>query len=113
MIQLSACPGFRHLGDLLVEPLQIVLAGVGRRAAWARHEAQVDADLVPALVEHLVLQDGPDVLVRGAQFLDGTRTVSVTVPSGEYRFRYLATDGQWFDDDHADAVGPHGGELRV
>ncbi|HET6481075.1 MAG TPA: isoamylase early set domain-containing protein [Actinoplanes sp.] len=44
---------------------------------------------------------------------DGTRTVSVTVPSGEYRFRYLATDGQWFDDDHADAVGPHGGELRV
>lgn len=44
---------------------------------------------------------------------DGTRTVSVTVPPGRYRFRYLATDGHWFDDEHADAVGPDGSELRV
>ena len=44
---------------------------------------------------------------------DGTRTVSVTVTPGNYQFRYLATDGHWFDDENADAFGPHGGELRV
>ncbi|GAB2623150.1 isoamylase [Paractinoplanes abujensis] len=44
---------------------------------------------------------------------DGTRTVSVTVPPGNYQFRYLATDGHWFDDESADSVGPHGGEIRV
>ncbi|MET0414475.1 MAG: isoamylase early set domain-containing protein [Actinoplanes sp.] len=44
---------------------------------------------------------------------DGTRTVSVTMPPGRHAFRYLATDGIWFDDDSADAVGPHGGELRL
>ena len=44
---------------------------------------------------------------------DGTRTISITVPSGHYRFRYLGVDGVWFDDENADGVGPHGGELRV
>ena len=29
---------------------------------------------------------------------DGTRTISVTLPPGEHRFRYLATGGVWFDD---------------
>ncbi|MEV4346245.1 glycoside hydrolase family 13 [Actinoplanes sp. NPDC049596] len=37
---------------------------------------------------------------------DGTRTVSVTVGPGHYRFRYLATGGVWFDDEL-------GGELKV
>ena len=32
---------------------------------------------------------------------------------GQHAFRYLATDGVWFDDETADAVGPHGGELRL
>jgi hypothetical protein len=44
---------------------------------------------------------------------DGTRTISITVPPGHYRFRYLGTDGVWFDDESADGVGPHGCELRV
>jgi 1,4-alpha-glucan branching enzyme len=44
---------------------------------------------------------------------DGTRTVSVPLPPGRYSFRYLATDGIWLDDEHADAVGPHGSELRL
>ncbi|MCO8270868.1 isoamylase early set domain-containing protein [Actinoplanes sp. TRM 88003] len=44
---------------------------------------------------------------------DGTRTISITIPPGDYRFRYLGTDGVWFDDESADRVGPHGGELRV
>ena len=44
---------------------------------------------------------------------DGTRTISVQLDPGHYSFRYLATDGVWLDDDHADAVGPHGSELRL
>jgi Glycogen recognition site of AMP-activated protein kinase len=35
---------------------------------------------------------------------NGTRTVSVTLPPGEHRFRYLATGGVWFDDEQADVV---------
>jgi 1,4-alpha-glucan branching enzyme len=34
---------------------------------------------------------------------DGTRSVSVVLTAGQtYRFRYLGTDGRWFDDEHAD-----------
>lgn len=37
---------------------------------------------------------------------NGTRSVTVTVPSGqEQRFRYLGSGGRWFDDpDAADGV---------
>ena len=44
---------------------------------------------------------------------DGTRTVSVQLAPGDYRFRYLASDGVWLDDEHADGVGPNGSELRL
>ncbi|HEU4346385.1 MAG TPA: isoamylase early set domain-containing protein [Actinoplanes sp.] len=44
---------------------------------------------------------------------DGTRTISVQLAPGSYQFRYLGTGGVWLDDEHADAVGPHGSELRV
>ena len=44
---------------------------------------------------------------------DGTRTVSVPLPPGNHAFRYLATDGVWLDDEHADVVGPDGSELRL
>jgi hypothetical protein len=44
---------------------------------------------------------------------DGTRTVTVRLEPGHYRFRYLASDGIWMDDEHADAVGPHGSELLL
>ncbi|MCA2216123.1 isoamylase early set domain-containing protein [Jidongwangia harbinensis] len=44
---------------------------------------------------------------------DGTRTISVQLEPGEYRFRYLGAGGVWLDDEHADAIGPHGSELRV
>ena len=44
---------------------------------------------------------------------DGTRTVSVPLDPGLHRFRYLATDGVWLDDEQADAVGPQGCELRL
>ncbi len=35
---------------------------------------------------------------------NGIRTVSVTLPPGEHRFRYLATGGVWFDDHSADQI---------
>jgi 1,4-alpha-glucan branching enzyme len=44
---------------------------------------------------------------------NGTRTVSVPLPPGHYRFRYLAANGVWFDDEHADGVGPEGTHLNV
>ncbi|MBF9069780.1 isoamylase early set domain-containing protein [Streptacidiphilus fuscans] len=44
---------------------------------------------------------------------DGTRTVSVSFPPGEHRFRYLATGGVWFDDDHADRIDPQGSLIRL
>jgi hypothetical protein len=44
---------------------------------------------------------------------DGTRSVSITLPAGEHRFRYLATGGLWFDDHTADAVDGTGGIIRV
>ncbi|MEO3807672.1 glycoside hydrolase family 13 [Sphaerisporangium sp. B11E5] len=40
----------------------------------------------------------------------GIRSVSVILPPGVHRFRYLATGGMWFDDDTADAID-HGGSL--
>jgi 1,4-alpha-glucan branching enzyme len=33
---------------------------------------------------------------------NGSRSVSVTLTPGVHRFRYLGTDGLWFDEDHAD-----------
>jgi 1,4-alpha-glucan branching enzyme len=44
---------------------------------------------------------------------DGTRTISVPLPPGRYSFRYLASDGLWFDDEQADGLGPQGSELRL
>jgi 1,4-alpha-glucan branching enzyme len=44
---------------------------------------------------------------------DGTRTVSVQLGPGDYRFRYLASDGVWLDDEHADAVTVQGSHLRL
>lgn len=35
---------------------------------------------------------------------NGTRSVSVTLGPGEYRFRYLATGDVWFDDQTADRI---------
>jgi hypothetical protein len=44
---------------------------------------------------------------------NGTRSVSVTLPPGEHRFRYLATDGVWFDDQTADAIEDQVGVIRL
>lgn len=44
---------------------------------------------------------------------DGTRSVSVTLPAGEHRFRYLASDGVWFDDHTADQIDDRGGVITV
>jgi hypothetical protein len=44
---------------------------------------------------------------------DGTRTVTLQLDPGLHSFRYLGADGLWLDDDHADAVGPQGSELRL
>jgi 1,4-alpha-glucan branching enzyme len=44
---------------------------------------------------------------------DGTRTISVPLEPGHYLFRYLASDGVWLDDEHADGIGPQGSELRL
>ncbi len=44
---------------------------------------------------------------------NGTRTVSVILPPGAHRFRYLATGGVWFDDDGADQVDDQGSVLHL
>ncbi|WP_435205997.1 isoamylase early set domain-containing protein [Micromonospora sp. bgisy143] len=44
---------------------------------------------------------------------DGTRTVTVRLGPGEYRFRYLATGGVWLDDETADEVDGSGSLLRL
>lgn len=43
----------------------------------------------------------------------GRRTVSVVLPPGEHRFRYLASDGVWLDDESADLVDGGGSVVRV
>jgi 1,4-alpha-glucan branching enzyme len=44
---------------------------------------------------------------------NGTRSVSVTLPPGEHRFRYLATGGVWFDDHTADGFDCDAGVLTL
>ena len=44
---------------------------------------------------------------------NGTRSVSVILPPGEHRFRYLATGGVWFDDHGADNIDTQAGTLRL
>jgi 1,4-alpha-glucan branching enzyme len=44
---------------------------------------------------------------------NGTRSVSVTLPPGEHRFRYLASDGVWFDDQAADRIDRDGAVIRL
>ncbi|KAA9376519.1 isoamylase early set domain-containing protein [Microbispora amethystogenes] len=44
---------------------------------------------------------------------NGTRTVSVILPPGAHRFRYLATGGVWFDDESADHVDERGSVLHL
>ncbi|MGC9667793.1 isoamylase early set domain-containing protein [Planosporangium sp. 12N6] len=43
----------------------------------------------------------------------GTRSVSVTLPPGEHRFRYLGTGGVWFDDETADRVEENACVLQL
>jgi 1,4-alpha-glucan branching enzyme len=44
---------------------------------------------------------------------NGLRSVSVVLPPGEHRFRYLATGGVWLDDATADTVDAEGSRVRV
>ncbi|PWU43398.1 glycoside hydrolase [Micromonospora globispora] len=44
---------------------------------------------------------------------NGTRTVTVKLGPGEYRFRYLASGGVWLDDDSADAIDEQGSRLLL
>ena len=44
---------------------------------------------------------------------NGLRSVSVTLPPGEYRFRYLATGGVWFDDQAADGIDRDAGVIHL
>ncbi|MGC4771471.1 isoamylase early set domain-containing protein [Micromonospora sp. DT44] len=44
---------------------------------------------------------------------DGTRTVTVRLGPGGYRFRYLAAGGVWLDDETADGVDGNGSLLRL
>ena len=44
----------------------------------------------------------------------GNRSASITVPAGsEVHFRYLASEGRWFDDDDATEHRADGGILKV
>ncbi|HEY7485518.1 MAG TPA: isoamylase early set domain-containing protein [Streptosporangiaceae bacterium] len=44
---------------------------------------------------------------------NGTWTVSVILEPGIHRFRYLATGGRWFDDEHADTIDDQGSLITV
>ncbi|GIH95482.1 isoamylase early set domain-containing protein [Planobispora siamensis] len=44
---------------------------------------------------------------------NGVRTVSVILPPGVHRFRYLATGGVWFDDETADGIDQHSSIMRL
>ena len=45
---------------------------------------------------------------------NGTRSISVTVPSGAtVRFRYLGENGHWFDEPQADTIDLDGSVLSV
>jgi 1,4-alpha-glucan branching enzyme len=44
---------------------------------------------------------------------NGTRSISVTLSPGEHRFRYLASDGVWFDDQTADRIDEHAGIIQL
>ena len=44
---------------------------------------------------------------------DGSRSVSVILPAGEHHFRYLATNGVWFDDHGADRVDHTGCVIQI
>jgi 1,4-alpha-glucan branching enzyme len=44
---------------------------------------------------------------------NGTRTVTVQLEPGAHRFRYLASDGVWLDDEHADAHDGESGLLHL
>jgi hypothetical protein len=56
-------------------------------------------------------QPGKHKLVRRS---NGTRSVSITVPTGQdVHFRYLGSGGVWFDDPEAHAVHEGGSFLAV
>ncbi|MGN9845685.1 isoamylase early set domain-containing protein [Nonomuraea sp. H19] len=44
---------------------------------------------------------------------NGTRTISVILPTGVHRFRYLATGGLWLDDETADFVDDQGSQIHL
>ncbi|MEV8442380.1 isoamylase early set domain-containing protein [Actinosynnema sp. NPDC051121] len=44
---------------------------------------------------------------------DGTRTVTVVLPPGTHRFRYLGDGGHWFDEPDVPTVGPDGCVLTI
>ena len=44
---------------------------------------------------------------------DGSRSVSVNLTPGEHRFRYLASNGHWFDDQNADSVDDQGSIITL
>ena len=44
---------------------------------------------------------------------NGTRSVSVILPRGTHRFRYLGTGDNWFDDEHADLIDPQGSVISL
>jgi hypothetical protein len=45
---------------------------------------------------------------------NGTRSVSVTLPTGApVHFRYLAEGGHWFDEPQADGHDEHGSRLEL
>ncbi|WP_424533322.1 isoamylase early set domain-containing protein [Sphaerisporangium viridialbum] len=44
---------------------------------------------------------------------NSTRTVSVILPPGVHRFRYLGTGGLWFDDETADGIDHMGSLIHL
>lgn len=44
---------------------------------------------------------------------NGTRSVTLTLPSGTHHFRYLGTGGRWLDEAEADSIDYRGSVLVV
>ncbi|MBI1759524.1 MAG: isoamylase early set domain-containing protein [Actinobacteria bacterium] len=70
--------------------------------------AEHEAGVVSVVGDFNDWRPGHHVLVARR---NGTQSVSVVLPPGKHRFRYLATGGVWFDDETADLVDDAGSHI--
>jgi len=97
-----------NLGAQLVEEAQMAIrVNTDRKVGMSKIQFVLPDDVhdgpVSAVGDFNGWRPGAHKLVRRS---NGTRSVTVTVPTGqELRFRYLGSGGVWFDDPEAVRAG--------